>query len=110
MANMLKSVGARIRNLRKAKKMSQEQLAERSGLHFTYVGGVERGERNISLQNLEKIARGLGVKMEELFADLGSIKDEHFAQLHSILKDSDKPTAELIVDIAKRVHEWKKDN
>lgn len=60
-------VGNRIRELRKAKGWTQEQLAEAAGLHYSYIGGVERGDRNISLETLEKIMHGLQVTAEEIF-------------------------------------------
>jgi transcriptional regulator with XRE-family HTH domain len=60
-------VGNRIRELRKAKSWTQEQLAEAAGLHYSYIGGVERGDRNISLETLEKIAAGLNVPAVEIF-------------------------------------------
>lgn len=59
--------GRRVRFLRKAAGLTQEELAERSNLHPTYIGQVERGERNLSLTCIEKLADGLGVKMKELF-------------------------------------------
>ncbi|MNO36973.1 HTH-type transcriptional regulator SinR [compost metagenome] len=62
-------VGDRIRSLRKAKGWTQEQLAEASSLHYSYVGGVERGERNISLETLEKVVTALQVSPMELFRD-----------------------------------------
>lgn len=52
--------GGKVRELRLAKGWTQEELAERTGLHPTYIGGVERGERNLGLDNLLKIARALG--------------------------------------------------
>lgn len=55
-----------MRALRKARKLSQEALAELCGLHRTYVGSVERAERNISIDNLEKIAEALGVGLHEM--------------------------------------------
>lgn len=61
------AVGNRIRELRKAKGWTQEQLAEAAGLHYSYIGGVERGDRNISLETLEKIMTGLQVLADELF-------------------------------------------
>ena len=58
--------GKSIRKARKRKGFSQERLAEICGLHRTYIGSVERGERNITLINAEKIARALGVSLSEL--------------------------------------------
>ncbi|WP_063565797.1 helix-turn-helix transcriptional regulator [Paenibacillus sp. O199] len=65
--NLPESVGNRMRELRKAKGWTQEQLAEAAGLHYSYIGGVERGDRNISLETLEKIINGFQVPAEEIF-------------------------------------------
>jgi transcriptional regulator with XRE-family HTH domain len=59
-------LGERIRDHRKALGISQEGLADRSDLHWTFVGQVERGKRNISLHNLLKLAAGVGVDAGEL--------------------------------------------
>jgi transcriptional regulator with XRE-family HTH domain len=67
MRNVKQRVGKRIRELRTQKGYSQEELADLARLHFTYVGSVERGERNISIVNLEKIARALEVDLKSLF-------------------------------------------
>lgn len=64
-----KRFGKNIRRLRLAKEWTQEELAERAGLHPTYVGGIERGERNLGFDNLLKIARALGEHPSALFAD-----------------------------------------
>ena len=58
--------GQNLRKLRLARNISQEELAFRSGLHRTYVSSVERGERNISLENIEKLAKALEVGMKDL--------------------------------------------
>ena len=59
--------GRRVRLLRKRNGLSQEKLALRCGLDRTYIGGVERGERNIGILNVERIAQGLGVSVMDLF-------------------------------------------
>ena len=61
--------GKRIRQLRLAKYWSQEQLAARSGLHSTYIGGIERGERNLGLDNILKLACALDEHPSALFKD-----------------------------------------
>jgi transcriptional regulator with XRE-family HTH domain len=58
---------ARVRDERKRQGFSQEMLAEKSGLHRTYIGSVERGERNVSIDNVERIAKALNIKVSELF-------------------------------------------
>lgn len=63
-------VGKTIRGLRLARGWTQEELAERAGLHSTYVGGIERGRRNVGLDNIVKLARGLEVHPSALFKDL----------------------------------------
>lgn len=59
--------GQRIRSLRKERGMSQERLAEKSGLHNTYIGQIERGEKNPSLESIEKLSKGLDISVAELF-------------------------------------------
>jgi transcriptional regulator with XRE-family HTH domain len=61
-----KQFGQRVRELRKQKALSQEALALACDLDRTYIGGVERGERNISLLNIHKIAEALGVPAKDL--------------------------------------------
>ncbi len=58
--------GKQLRKIRMAKGISQEELAFRSGLHRTYVSSVERGERNISIVNIQKLAEALGVDISNL--------------------------------------------
>ena len=65
---VLKLVGARIRLLRKGRGLSQEALGEKGGFHFSYIGQVERGEKNISLLNLAQIAEALEVNLIQLFS------------------------------------------
>jgi transcriptional regulator with XRE-family HTH domain len=62
--------GKRVRELRKGRGYSQEGFAQECGLDRTYFGGIERGERNAALRNIDRIARTLGVSLSELMAGL----------------------------------------
>jgi transcriptional regulator with XRE-family HTH domain len=55
-----------VRKLRRERGLSQEVLAERASLHRTYIGSIERGERNISIDNMERLANALGVRLKEM--------------------------------------------
>jgi transcriptional regulator with XRE-family HTH domain len=63
--------GARVRSLRTALGLSQEQVAERADLHWVYVSGIERGRRNPGLNTIGKLARALGVTPDALLRDDG---------------------------------------
>ena len=67
MADVKHDFGSRVRFMRQQAGFSQEKLAARAGLHTTYISGVERGEYNVSLQNIAKLAQALGVPIPELF-------------------------------------------
>lgn len=65
--------GTRIKELRLSRGLSQERLAELTGLHRTYLASAERGERNVSLQNICRIAGGLGCEPVELLAGIPAL-------------------------------------
>ncbi|HDR4914383.1 TPA: helix-turn-helix transcriptional regulator [Bacillus cereus] len=67
---LIKKLGERIRFLRKEQKLSQERLGELSNIHTNHIGAIERGEKNVTIESLAKIANGLGIALEELFRDL----------------------------------------
>ena len=64
--DLQKKVGRNIRSYRQRRGMSQEAFAEVLGVHRTYMGGLERGERNLTLRSLERIAEQMGIEVEEL--------------------------------------------
>lgn len=64
--DLQKRVGQNLRALRQALGLSQEAFADVAGVHRTYMGGLERGERNLTLQSLEQLAERIGVDPEEL--------------------------------------------
>ena len=70
MNDLLLLLGKRIHDLRAARKWSQEEFAHVSGFHRTYVGQIERGEKNMSFDNLAKVADALGVTMSALLDGL----------------------------------------
>lgn len=59
--------GNKVREKRLEQNLSQEELAERAGVHRTYIGMIERAEKNITLENIEKIAKALGIKISLFF-------------------------------------------
>ncbi len=69
--NIIRIFGLRVRHYRKLKSLSQEELADLCDLHRTYIGSVERGERNITLLNAEKIAQSLGEPLISFFIEDG---------------------------------------
>lgn len=70
-SEVLKTFGARVRLRRRELGFSQEELAGISGLHRTYIGSLERGERNISLANIVRLANALELDPSELVKGLG---------------------------------------
>ena len=63
----LEKFGVRVRRLRQMARLSQEELASKIGIHRTYIGGIERGERNLGLKNILRIADALEISPASLF-------------------------------------------
>lgn len=101
MDELQKQVGARIRELRKAKGLSQEDLAEMIDSSNSYVGHVERGERNVTLHTLDKIAQALKVEVKELLAYQGMPIDQRLLVVLKILEgksDKDIRRATIVLE------------
>mgnify|MGYP001557998477 CR=1 FL=1 len=76
MSNIKKTFGKNVRANREAKNLSQEQLADLCGLHRTYISHVECGKRNVSIENIQKIAQALRIKISDLFAGINAKKNK----------------------------------
>lgn len=70
-STIARQFGQRVRELRTEQGLSQEALAELAHVHRTFVGRIERGETNLSLENIEKISQGLKISLARLFASFG---------------------------------------
>ncbi|GIP55311.1 helix-turn-helix domain-containing protein [Paenibacillus vini] len=107
MKNLLTIVGERIRYLRKNRGLTQEQLGELVGLPQSYMGGIERGEKNISLETLERIVNALNVKPEEVIfrtndkADFE--KDKLIDIISVLLKGRELDEVEIVEKLVKDV-------
>ncbi len=66
---ILLKFGKKVKDERIKKNLSQEKLAEKAGVHRTYIGMIERAEKNITLENIEKVAKALGLKLSDFFSD-----------------------------------------
>ena len=89
--------------------LTQEELAEKSDLHPTYIGQVERGERNLSLGCIEKLTNGLGVEIKELFVfpkkDNKKEQDKLRFSIKAIVNGMDKKTLRMSEKILKYITE-----
>ncbi|WP_019913001.1 helix-turn-helix domain-containing protein [Paenibacillus sp. HW567] len=111
MSDILKLVGSRIRDIRKLRGLSQESLAEKAGFNSSYIGFIERAERNISLKNIEKIANALEVGVHQLFTYVqvdGEFTDseKHLKEITHMLRRRDSKDTEMakniLIEIFKR--------
>ncbi|HWO95349.1 MAG TPA: helix-turn-helix transcriptional regulator [Bacillus sp. (in: firmicutes)] len=109
-SDFLKLVGERIRTLRKEKNYTQESLSEKSGIHVTYISDIERGERNISMETLEKVIIALEVNPVEVFRIEGiegieerANRQELIGALNSLLSGRKTEELKLVLRLAKDV-------
>ena len=106
-----KELGPHLRVIRKKKGLTQEELADRCGLHWTYIGGLERGERNPTLSTMQKIANGLAVNLYEFFdrrhlAAAPGIREKKEGKLMTILRREDDRTLDLATGVLREVLTW----
>jgi len=81
-----KNFGKKVRQLRKLLKLTQEEVAHKANMDYKYLGAIERGEKNLTIENIGKIAQGLGVEPYELFL----FHEENFKKEEEIVEDKIK--------------------
>ena len=109
MSEITMIVGERIQSYRRNAGLTQEKLAEIAGIHHTYVGQLERGEKNATLETIEKVTRALDITFEELFeaiisGDAGSTTAKEVYQLITTRPEKEQ---RLLLDIIRKVLEYK---
>ena len=92
MSSISQDVGIRIRMYRLRQGLTQEQLAEKANLHNTYIGQVERGEKNLTLVSLEKILQALGIPFSAFFEYMGPSTNgaDYAAQCYSLISSKQR--------------------
>ncbi|TKI54813.1 helix-turn-helix domain-containing protein [Brevibacillus antibioticus] len=104
MAGLINQIGKQIRILRKNRGLTQEQLGEKVKLPQSYIGGVERGEKNISIETLERFILALKVSPSELFGtELPSDKEKILDLLKVLLQNRSLKEIEIIYNLSKDV-------
>jgi transcriptional regulator with XRE-family HTH domain len=110
LSDILKKIGDRIRLIRKEKGLSQEKLAELANIHTNFLGGIERGERNTTVESLVKVTSALGITMEELFRYAEPMNEEDDLQKTiDLLLERPSEDHALAFGLLRSVFEWEKE-
>ncbi|XJZ27514.1 helix-turn-helix domain-containing protein [Bacillota bacterium Lsc_1132] len=110
MSDLPKLIGERIRNIRKEKGLSQEKLADIANLHTTYIGQLERGEKNATLESIEKVANALEISLEDLFRSIRPNPDSQeytLTQIITRLQTRSIEDQKIILKLLDLLLEWK---
>lgn len=102
--NILAAIGKRIQTIREKAGLTQEQLEEKTGVNTKYVSAIERGQKNITVKTLEKIAKGLNVELYELFMVSEEIGSEKVVKkaIDALIKEADRKTLTLCLDFLRK--------
>ena len=106
MSQLSVQIGQRIRNYRMQKGLSQEELAEKCGLHSTYIGQIERGEKNATIESISKIAGGLSLPLSTLFEKLDEFQDDtpnYPSIAYDLVQAAPKSVQEKLITILKTI-------
>lgn len=108
MSDIAKIIGQRIRNYRTENGLSQEKLAEMSGCHPTYIGQVERGEKNATLESIAKISSAMNVPLSKLFEKIGEDVGESIPlKCYELIASKSKAEQEKLYQILTAIDEYK---
>lgn len=105
MENISLTFGKRVKSLRTSKKLSQEKLAELSGLHSTYIGQIERGEKSPTIESIYKISVGLDISLSDFLKNIQidenveTYADKIYNEILSLPTHKQKKIYEIIKDI-----------
>ena len=103
MENVSLVFGKRVRDLRNSKSLSQEKLAELSGLHSTYIGQIERGEKSPTIESIYKISSGLDIPLSDFFKNIEMSEEKYADKIYnevlSLTNDKQKKIYEIIKNI-----------
>ena len=105
MSKISVEIGQRIRSYRLQNGFNQEELAEKCGLHPTYIGQVERGEKNATIESISKIASGLSLPLSTLFENIGGNSDnENYpAQAYDLILSLPTEQQEKMIEILQMI-------
>ena len=109
MSNIANIVGERIRLYRNRAGLNQEALAEKAGLHSTYIGQLERGEKNATIESIEKVVRALDLPFEILFENImiGNTKNEYAGQCYEMITALPVSEQKAILELIKKTIDYK---
>jgi len=109
MSDITMIVGERIQSYRRNAGLTQEKLAEIAGIHHTYVGQLERGEKNATLETIEKVARALDITFEALFEAIiaGDADSSTALEVYQLIATRPDKEQRLLLEILKKVLEYK---
>lgn len=111
MGHLKTIIGDRIRNLRKDRGLNQEELAHRANVHFTYIGKLERGELNVTIESLDNVMKALDVPLDDLFRFIHPSKegqnDHTLSQIINLLQSRSIEDQKKALHLLQFVLEWK---
>ena len=99
MSDFAEIVGARLRAYRKQRGVTQEEIGEKAGLCYSYIGQVERGEKNLTLSSLERILSVLGISFSELFEHIEESRETTAGKCYELIRNRPQEQQEAIYRI-----------